>query len=151
MAEAKEAATQATIITYGETIIKSLAPGETGTIRCTGKLMKQDIFVKAAAIATTQATTISYGGKVIEALVPGQTGAIRCKGKKLKNDIIVKAAELQDVPTIKLEEVKTVIVTSNGVVHVKPSAGYDAMKEVVVGVAVPGEIVEEYDGTVVFG
>ena len=98
MADAKDAATQATIIAYGEIIIESLAPGETGTIRCKGKIMKQDIVVKAAAIATTQATTISYGGKVIDALVPGQTGTIRCKGNKLKNDIIVKAAELVGIP-----------------------------------------------------
>lgn len=151
MAEAKEAATQATIITYGETIIKSLAPGETGTVRCAGKIMKQDIFVKAAAIATTQATTISYGGKVIEALVPGQTGAIRCKGKKLKNDIIVKAAELQDVPTVRLEEIKSVYFSSNVAVTIVPSDGYDGLKGVRVVVDVPGEIVEEYDGTVVFG
>lgn len=149
MAEAKEAATQATIITYGETIIKSLAPGETGTVRCAGKIMKQDIFVRAAAIATTQATTISYGGKVIEALVPGQTGAIRCKGKKLKNDIIVKAAELQDVPTIKLEEVKDVYFTSNGTFTIVPSEGYDGSKGFNAIVDVPGKILEKYDGTVV--
>lgn len=151
MAEAKEAATQATIITYGETIIETLEPGQTGTVRCAGKIMKQDIFVKAAAIATTQATTISYGGKVIEALVPGQTGAIRCKGKKLKNDIIVKAAELENIPTIKLEEVKDVCFTSNGTFTIVPSDGYDGLKGVNAIVDVPGEIVEEYDGTVVFG
>lgn len=149
MAEAKEAATQATIITYGETIIESLAPGKTGTIRCAGKIMKQDIVVKAAAIATTQATTISYGSKVIEALLPGQTGTIRCKGKKLKSDIIVKAAELQNIPTVNLEEVKDVYFTSNGAFAIVPSDGYDGLKGVNAIVDVPGKILKKYDGTVV--
>lgn len=149
MADTKEAVNQATIITYGEKIIESLEPGETCTIRCKGNIMKDDIIVKAAEIDTTQLTTIRYGEKFIEALIAGQTGTIRCKGKKLKNDIIVKAAEIENLPSAKLEDVKSVYFSSNIALTIVPSEGYDGMKGVRVVVDVPSETVEEYDGTMV--
>ena len=130
----------ATEIIYSGAVIGTVDAGQSKIIKCKGKRMKGDVEIRAG-----ERTEIKYNGAVIATVEAGESETLKCAGKIMKTDIEIEVKERK----ILLQEIVSVMFTSNGVTEILPGEGYDGLKGVRAYVDVPSESVEEYDGTVV--
>lgn len=123
----------ATEIIYSGAVIGTVDAGQSKIIKCKGKRMKGDVEIRAG-----ERTEIKYNGAVIVTVEAGESETLKCAGKIMKTDI-----------EIEVEERKLLLqvgeFTANGTFLPEPE--YDGFSKAIVNV--PGEVIEEYDGTVV--